>query len=137
LSPAGEARPALLESASSRIVLPPASLLTFGMGFAWTGADEAPGWYRLAVRAGDRVLAERNLNPRAARGWRDVSLPLEGLSGDTTLSFDLRFTDRDGHDIPVPAGMLLGVADPTLHAASDYGKARGIVLISIDTLRPD
>jgi arylsulfatase A-like enzyme len=137
LSPAGDARPALLESASWRVRLPAASLLTFGMGFSWAGEGEAPGWYRLTVRANDRVLAERNLNPRAARGWRDVSLPLEGLRGQTTLAFELRFTDRDGRDIAQPPGMLLGVSDPTVHAVADYGQAKGIVLVSIDTLRRD
>jgi arylsulfatase A-like enzyme len=137
LSPAGESRPALLESASWRLVLPARPLLTFGIGFAWAGEGEAPGWYRLAVRAGDRVLAERNLNPRAARGWRDVSIPLEGLAGEVTLAFDLRFTDRDGSPIPLPAGMLLGVSDPVVHDLAGYGGARGVVMISIDTLRPD
>ena len=137
LSPAGESRPALLESASWRLVLPARPLLTFGIGFAWAGEGEAPGWYRLAVRAGDRVLADRTLNPRAARGWRDVSIPLEGLAGEVTLAFDLRFTDREGSPIPLPAGMLLGVSDPVVHDLAGYGGARGVVMISIDTLRPD
>jgi arylsulfatase A-like enzyme len=137
LSPAGEARPALLESASWRLRLPARPLLTFGMGFSWAGKGEAPGWYRLAVRARGRVLAERTLNPRAARGWRDVSLSLDGVGPEDTLEFDLRFTDRDGRAIPLPPGMLLGVADPTVHSLDDYGKARGVVVVSIDTLRRD
>jgi arylsulfatase A-like enzyme len=137
LSPAGEARPALLETASWRVALPSRPLLTFGMGCSWAGQGEAPGWYRLAVRAGDRVLAGRTLNPRVARGWRDVSVPLEGLGRETTLTLELRFTDRDGREISVPPGFLLGVSDPTVHDLADYGRARGVVVISIDTLRRD
>jgi arylsulfatase A-like enzyme len=137
LSPAGDVRPALLESASWRVRLPARSLLTFGIGSSWAGQGEAPGWYRLTVRADGREVAQRTLNPRAARGWRDVSLPLDGAARDATLEFDLRFTDRDGASIPLPAGMMLGVADPTVHDLDDYGQARGILLISIDTLRPD
>src|SRR5687768_1366169 len=93
LSPAGEPRPALLESASWRVRLPARPLLTFGIGFSWAGQGEAPGWYRLAVRADGREVAQRTLNPRAARGWRDVSLPLDGAGREATLEFDLRFTD--------------------------------------------
>jgi arylsulfatase A-like enzyme len=33
--------------------------------------------------------------------------------------------------------MLLGVADPTVHSLEDYGRARGVVLVSVDTLRRD
>jgi arylsulfatase A-like enzyme len=137
LSPAADARPALLASAAWRLRLPSRPLLTFGFGLSWAGQGEAPGWYRLAVRANGRVLAERTLNPRAARGWRDVAVPLEGGGGEATLEFDLRFTDRDGAPIPLPAGMLLGVADPTVHSLDDYGRARGVVLVSVDTLRRD
>ena len=137
LSPAAEARPALLESASWHVRLPARPFLTFGMGLSWAGEGEAPGWYRLAVRANGRVLAERTLNPRAARGWRDVSLPLDSVDREATLEFDLRLTDRDGRPLSAPPGLLLGVADPTLHDLGDYGRSRGVVLISIDTLRRD
>ena len=137
LSPAGDARPALLETASWSVRLPPRPLLTFAIGLSWAGEGEPPGWYRLAVRADGRVLAERTLNPRAARGWRDVSVPLERIGRKATLEFELRFTDRGGKPIPLPAGMLLGVADPTIHSLDDYGRARGVVLVSIDTLRRD
>jgi arylsulfatase A-like enzyme len=137
LSSTGEARPALLESARYRVSLPRRPLLTFGMGSSYAGQGEAPGWYRLAVKADGRVVAERTLNPRAAQGWKDLSLPLEGLGREATLEFDLRFTDRDGRDIPRPADLLLGVADPTLHDLDDYGRAKGVILVSIDTLRRD
>src|SRR5262245_28018871 len=137
LETGGDTRPALLESARYRVPLPRRGRLTFGMGLAWAGSDEAPGWYRLSVDAGDKPLAERQLNPRAARGFRDVSVPLEGLGGAPELRFELRLTDKDGKDILAPPDLLLGIADPVVHDLDDYGKARGVVLISIDTLRRD
>src|SRR5215470_12916345 len=138
VSMGGEERPCLLKSAAFHARLPARGLLTFGMGLAFTGPPEdAPGWYRLKVRAGQKVLVEHNLNPRATHGWRDFSLPLEGLGRETTLDFELRLTDRDGVDIAWPAGLLLGVSDPTVHDIDDYGKAKGVVLVSIDTLRRD
>ena len=79
LASGGEARAALLESARFRVALPPRPLLTFGAGVAYAGGGEAPGWYHLTVRAGGRVLSAQKLNPRALRGFHDVSLPLEGL----------------------------------------------------------
>lgn len=137
LATGGETRLALLASGCFRTPLPARPLLTFGMGGAWSGDGEAPGWYRLVVRAGDRVLVERTLNPRAARGWRDVSVPIQGLGHEATLHFDLRFADRDGKPIPQPPGLLLGVAEPTVHDLDAYGRSKGILLVSIDTLRRD
>jgi arylsulfatase A-like enzyme len=137
LESAGDSRPALLESARYRVPLPRRPLLTFGMGLAWAGADEAPGWYRLIVRAGERTLFERKLNPRALRGFRDVSLPLDGAGDETELAFDLQLTDRDGRPIPQPAEMLIGVSDPVIHDLDAYGRAKGVLLVSIDTLRRD
>jgi arylsulfatase A-like enzyme len=137
VSAGGESRPALLAHAAWRVRLPRRALLTFGMGLAWAGEGEAPGWYQLTVRVNDRPLVERRLNPRAARGWRDVSVPLDGLGHEATLEFDLRLTERDGRPAGVPPGLLLGVADPTVHNLDEYGRSRGIVLVSIDTLRRD
>lgn len=137
LSPGGDARPALLESASYRVRLPRRGLLTFGMASQYAAAGEPPGWFRLSVKAGDSLLAEKTLNPRAARGWWDLSLPLEGLGRETSLDFHLRLTDREGRDVPIPPDLLLGIADPTLHDLDDYGRAKGVILVSIDTLRRD
>jgi arylsulfatase A-like enzyme len=138
LTTGGETRPALLASGSFRARLPARGLLTFGMGVAVAGAPEdAPGWYRLEVRADDKVLLEHTLNPRAARGWRDFSQSLEGLGREAVIAFTIRLTDRNGADIPWPDGLTLGVSDPTLHDLDDYGKAHGVVLVSIDTLRRD
>jgi len=137
LTTGGETRPALLQSARYRVALPRRPLLTFGAGLSYAGQGEAQGWFRLAVRANDKTIAERTLNPRASHGWKDLSVPLEGLGGEATLQFDLRFTDKDGHDIPQPAEMLLGVADPIVHDLDDYGRAKGVILVSIDTVRRD
>ncbi len=137
LTTAGDARVALLASARFDVTLPERPLLTYGVGLSWAGAGEAPGWFQLSVSAGGRVLDQRRLNPRAARGWRDVSLELEGLGSHATLEFELRFTDRDGRDIPQPPALLLGVAEPTLHDLRDYGRSKGLLLVSIDTLRRD
>src|SRR5207245_9845554 len=133
----GETRAALVAPASFEVDLPDRPLLTFGMGVSWTGAGEAPGWYRLALRANGRTLVERTLNPRALREWRDVSLPLEGLGRHARLEFDLRLTDRDGRAIPAPAGLRLGVGAPVRHDLGAYGRARGVLLVSIDTVRRD
>lgn len=137
LTAAGETRPALLEPARWRVRLPERGLLTLGAGVAWAGEGEAPGWFQLEVTAGGRVLAERKLNPRALHGFRDLSLPLDGLSGETELGFELRLTDREGRDTPAPPGLLLGLADPVVHDLAAYGRAKGVVLVSIDTLRRD
>jgi len=133
----GEKRAALLASARYRVTLPRRPLLTFGVGTSYAGQGEAPGWYRLAVRVEGRSLTERTVNPRASHGWKDISIPLDGLGREAIIEFEMRFTDRDGRDIPQPADVLLGVADPIVHDLDDYGRAKGVVLVSIDTLRRD
>ena len=133
----GDSRPALMETASFDTPLPARPLLTFGIGCAFPAGTEPPGWLRVHVRAGDRVLAERTLNPRALRGWRDLSVPLEGLGTQASLTFALALTDRQGQPIAVPSGMALAISEPVVHDLDAYGRAKGIVLVSIDTLRRD
>jgi len=133
----GDARPALLETASFDTVLPARPLLTFGIGCSFPAGTEPPGWLRVHVRAGERVLAERTLNPRALRGWRDLSVPLEGLGSRATLTFSIALTDRHGQAIPVPPDMILAISEPVIHDLGAYGRSKGIVLVSIDTLRRD
>jgi len=137
LAAGDDARPALLESARWRVGLPERPLLTFAPGVAYAGTDEAPGWFDLRVRAGEHVIYEDRLNPRALRGFREVSLPLEDLGTETVLEFSLALTDREGRPLERPGDLLLGVAEPTLHDLHDYGERKGIVLISVDTLRRD
>lgn len=133
----GDARPALLETASFQTALPARPLLTFGIGCSFPSGTEPPGWLRVQVRAAERVLAERTLNPRALRGWRDLSVPLEGLGSSTTLTFSVALSTREGQPIPVPPDMVLAVSEPVIHDLDAYGRAKGILLVSIDTLRRD
>jgi arylsulfatase A-like enzyme len=132
----GDTRPALLASGAFRVPLPRRALLTFGVGIDWAGPGEAPGWLRVAVRAGGRTVWQRTLNPRALTAWRDASVELEG-GGEAELHFDLRLTDRHGADIPPVPGLLLGIGDPVVHDLDAYGRAKTVVLVSIDTLRRD
>ena len=134
----GETRPALLSKARYEIRLPRRGLLTFGMGIENMGGAEPPGVFRVAVRSGDRSLFETTIDPRALPpGWRDVSVDLKDLGRRAPLEIDLRLTERDGREIPVPPGLLLAVSDPVVHDVEAYGRSKGIVLVSIDTLRRD
>jgi arylsulfatase A-like enzyme len=132
-----ETRPALLESARYSVRLPRRALLTFGLGVSSADGAEVPGWFRLSVRADGKVLLKRRLNPRAVRGWRDVNLELEGHGGATELGIEIQLTDLDQRPVEWPPSLLLAVADPTVHDLDNYGRARGVLLISVDTLRRD
>lgn len=133
----GVSRPALLASGTWTLGLPARPLLTFGMGVELPVGLDLAGWYRLTITADGRTLADKTLNPRTTRGWRDVTVPLEGLGREATLTFDLRLADRAGALLPIPAGVILAVADPVIHDLDAYGRSKGIVLVSIDTLRRD
>jgi arylsulfatase A-like enzyme len=137
LESAGETRPALLESARFRVARPEAGQLTFGAAVAWAGAGEAPGWYRLRVRLDGEPSLDRRWNPRAMRGFRDLTLPLPAGAGELEVEFEIGLEDREGRPLERPDALLLGVAEPTLHDARGYGQAPVVVLVSIDTLRRD
>lgn len=132
----GEARPSLVAPAAFVGRLPRRALLTFGLGVAWTGKGEAPGWFRAAVTVDGKPVAERTLNPRALTAWRDVSVELDG-GGEAEVGFDLRLTDRHGAPVAMPAGLVLAVSEPVVHDRDAYGRAKGVLLVSIDTLRRD
>lgn len=126
----GDTRAALVESASYRVRLPPRALLTFGLG-APRRVNPPPGM-RLTVRADGRAVFREALAAGALGHWKEFSVPLEEAGREVTLEFDLRPRAADGR----PQGAL-AVAEPTLHDLDGYGRAKGVVLISIDTLRRD
>src|SRR5688572_27432339 len=74
LTLAGDTRPALIETTRWKVGLPRRPLLTLGAGTAWTGSGEPPGWFHLTVRLDGTAVIDRRLNPRALRGWRDISV---------------------------------------------------------------
>ena len=137
LTAGGETRPALVEPASYRLRLPPRPLLTFGAGVAKLDAEGSAPGFRLTVKADRRLLFRRSFSAREAGAFADFSLPLEAGGPETTLEFDVRPQGGAGRRVARPPGALLGVAEPTLHDLDDYGRAKGVVLISIDTLRRD
>lgn len=137
MTSADEARPALFESARYRVHLPRRPLLTFGLGVARVGSEEPRSRFRFTLRANGRVLLRRSLSAREPRGFTDIGIPLDGLGEAAVLEFELRRTDAEGRRVPHTAGALAAVAEPLLHDLDDYGRAKGVVLVSIDTLRRD
>jgi len=133
----GVTRPVLLEPASFRVRLPRRGLLTLGLCIAPTGQQPIEGGIRLTVKADGRPLLRKSLSARRAQGFVDVSLPLDDIGPEATLGFELRRTDAAGRPQRGGDATLAGVAEPTLHDLDDYGRARGVILISIDTLRRD
>ena len=132
-----QVRDALLVSASWRLDFPRRSLLTFGVGAAWTGTGEAPWWGRVSVTLNGKEVAKETINPRVAHDWKDVSLELDPAPGEGLLAISIRCTDKDGAEIARPRDLQIAVSEPVLHDKASYGGSRGVVLISIDTLRRD
>jgi len=132
-----ESRDALLASQSWTVEFPRRVLLTFGVGAHFDGPGEAPGWGRFAVAIDGREIAKETVNPRTTHDWKDVTVELDSPPRRGVLSVSIRFTDKDGKDLPRPAEMRLAVSDPVIHDRAAYGLKRGVILISIDTLRRD
>ncbi len=133
VSVAGDPRLALLESASFDVTVPAHAVLTFAVGIAGVGAD--PSWtYSARVVEGGNVLADVNVWPGAE--WRNVTVPLGGPSRRARLAFALEVGDGRGAVKPSPS-VSFGIAEPTVHDPKDYGRAKTILVVSIDTLRRD
>jgi arylsulfatase A-like enzyme len=133
----GEPRESLLSSQAWTLDLPRQASLTFGVGAAFSGEGEPPGWGRFAVGLDGREIAKETVNPRASHDWKDITVDLDSLPPRGRLSVSVRFTDKDGNDISQPKELRLAVSDPVLHDRAAYGLKRGVILISIDTLRRD
>lgn len=137
ISSGGVTRPALLESASYRVRLPQRALLTFGLGLARAADGPLEGTFRFTLKANGRTLLRRALSARRAPGFADVSLPLDGLDRQATLEFELRAGDEAARRLAAAGQALFGVSEPTVHDLDAYGRTRGVLLVSIDTLRRD
>jgi arylsulfatase A-like enzyme len=132
-----ESREALLATSSWTLSFPRRSILTFGVGARHDGAGEALGWGRFVVAIDGREIANETVNPRVAHDWKDVTVEIDSPPGRGVLSISIRFTDKDGRDLPQPGELRLAVSDPILHDRAAYGLTPGVILISVDTLRRD
>ncbi|MBX7184932.1 MAG: sulfatase [Vicinamibacteria bacterium] len=132
-----ERRESLLASQSWTLTFPRRALLTFGVAARYDGEGDIPGWARFVVSLDGREISNVTVNPRVTQDWRDVSVPLDSPPRQGVLRVDIRFTDKDGRDLPRPPGLHLAFADPVIHDRAAYGSKRGVILISIDTLRRD
>ena len=132
-----EPRDALLASQAWTLDFPRQAILTFGVGSRFEGTGDAPGWGRFVVAIDGREVAKETVNPRTTHDWKDVTVELEAPPLRGVLSISIHFTDKDGRDLPQPADLRLAVSDPVLHDRAAYGLKRGVIFISIDTLRRD
>lgn len=132
-----EPRDALLASQAWTLDFPRHAILTFGVGSRFEGTGDAPGWGRFVVAIDGREVAKETVNPRTTHDWKDVTVELEAPPLRGVLSISIHFTDKDGRDLPQPADLRLAVSDPVLHDRAAYGLKRGVIFISIDTLRRD
>ena len=132
-----ESREALLATQEWTLAFPRKAILTFGVGTRWDGQGDIPGWGRFVVALDGKEIARETVNPRVAHDWKDVTLRLDTPPRQGRLSISLRYTDKDGVDLPRPAEFTLAASEPTLHDQAAYGMNRGVILISVDTLRRD
>jgi arylsulfatase A-like enzyme len=122
---AGERRLAHPCPAVFDTTLPARALLTFGLGVSGSARPAVP--WRLVLREGARVVAALPL-PRDARRWQEHSVFLDGRPRRVRLAFEVE---------PNAPEVQIAIAQPTVHDLADYGRSKGILLVSIDTLRRD
>jgi arylsulfatase A-like enzyme len=87
----------------------------------------------VTVRGNGRLLGERRLDGRIG-SYHRAALAFEGTGRHGTLELDVRVTDASGRVMPLPQDTQFVVTEPTLF---DRDSIRGVVLVSIDTLRRD
>jgi len=133
----GMKRRALVASARYRVYLPREALLVFSLAALSRTEEAARGFFELRVRADGREVAEHRINVRTAQGFRDSSLPFEGPGRTGLLELELSYRSGGGKPRSLPAEITLAVADPMLLDLGPRGDRRGVLFISIDTLRRD
>ncbi len=143
-----EARPALTAPTPAefryRLRIPENALLTFALGIASspssTGEESLPGNHmRFTVRAGegqaDQVLFDHEIHLSRRGRWLPQAVDLKRYAGrEIWLVFQ---TAIPGADPSLPAPVVGVFGEPILHDRGAYGNSKGVVLISIDTLRRD
>jgi len=147
-----EARPALTAPTPAefryRLRVPENASLTFALGIASTlsstastGDANLPGNHiRFTVRAGekqaDQVLFDREIHLSRRNRWLPQAVDLRRYAGrEIWLVFQ---TTISGDDPSLGPPLVVGVfGDPVLHDRGAYRASKGVVLISIDTLRRD
>ena len=144
-----EARPALTAPAPAefryRLRIPQNALLTFALGVATspfsTGEESLPGNHvRFIVRAGeeqaDQVLFDREIHLNRRDRWLPQAVDLKRYAGrEIWLVFQTAIPGDDLSLGPPPVAGIFG--EPILHDRGAYRASKGVVLISIDTLRRD
>jgi len=144
-----EARPALTAPTPAefryRLRVPQNALLTFALGIARspssTGEESLPGNHmRFTVRGGekqaDQVLFDHEIHLSRRDRWLPQAVDLKRYAGrEIWLVFQTAIPGDDSSLGPQPVVGVFG--EPTLHDRGAYRASKGVVLISIDTLRRD
>ena len=145
----GESRPCLEAPTPSevrfRVKLPPRPLLTFAIGIKRQVGDEesATGKARFVVKAGvespSRIVFEREVHTARSDQWIELSIDLRAFAGkEIWLSFEGGKAGMSPTgDAVGPLGFAALFAEPIVHDRARYREARGVVVVSIDTLRRD
>jgi len=145
----GESRPALVAPLPSefryRVEVPERARLTFAIGIANApGASDGeplPGnRMRFAVRAGERtadeLVFEREIHVARRDQWIEQQVDLGAFSGrEIWLVFEVSLPGAESSTEPLPVVGAFG--EPILHDRARYREGRGVVVVSIDTLRRD
>ena len=143
----GELRPALVAPMPAefrhRLQVPERATLTFAMGIALAPgvpASVADGArVRFTIKGGeelpDAVLFDRELDASRRDEWVPGVAELDRFSGkEIWLVFQAVLAESDGSQAPPVVGVF---GDPILHDRARYGKARGVVVITVDGLARD
>ncbi len=133
----GIKRQALLSSARYVVHLPTKGVLAFSLAAVAPAGSELRGFARVSVKVDGKEVGERHINPRTEPGFRDMSLEFAGPGRSGALELELSLRNGRGEALPLPEGATLAIADPLLLDVSRLEDRRGVILISIDTLRRD
>jgi arylsulfatase A-like enzyme len=143
-------RPALVAPTPAefryRVRLPDRALLTFAIGIASLPPGEPeslPGnRMHFTLRAGEErpedTVFDREVHVSRRGRWLDQTVDLKHYAGrEIWLSFQTSFEGYEPGGSSPPLPLAGAFAEPLLHDRAAYRGSRGVVLISIDTLRRD
>ena len=125
-----------------RLRVPPRALLTFAVAITEVpgrDATDLPGdRLRFTIEAGETIpdteIFTRKIHVTRRDEWIEQVVDLRAFEErEIWMSFEISMPGAEAEELPV-AGLF---ADPVLHDGARYREGRGVVVISIDTLRRD
>lgn len=113
------------------LTLPEGAAIHLSYGIQQAIAAPATMVMKMASGGSERTLLTAKLTKGQPPGWTNLSLPLDGLQGEATLTVEVASAD------PANEAPRMSLSAPVVTKVASAKRPPNVILISLDTLRAD